>query len=117
MFRRLLTNFKVLLFNFKEYTNAIKIFFLVITDQLQKPQSILKPLRQLLDRFSILRCENIILPKTPEEIEQFKEKLDKLNTILTEINSIIKFEELENITADYKEILRLCKEISSIRKM
>ncbi|XP_058793402.1 uncharacterized protein LOC131665509 [Phymastichus coffea] len=86
-------------------------------EQKHKTLDILKHLRELLDRFSILRCENIILPSGPEELKQFKKTLNNCSDLLTEINRFFNSNEMETIAAYYREFLLMCKEISSIKKM
>jgi hypothetical protein len=64
-----------------------------------------------------LRCENIVLPNTVEEIEQFKQTLADCYSVLQFISDPIEADLLEYLTTNYEEFVTMYNEILNIKKM
>ncbi|XP_011495729.1 PREDICTED: uncharacterized protein LOC105360513 [Ceratosolen solmsi marchali] len=86
----------------------------------QKKYEIKDTLAQLdkfLNRFNVLRCENIILPNTIEDVQRFKQTLTDCYSVLQLISDPIEADILEDLTKNYEEFITLHNEILNIKKI
>ncbi|XP_014204061.1 uncharacterized protein LOC106636235 [Copidosoma floridanum] len=79
--------------------------------------TILPQLKNLLNRFNILRCENTILPANKEEVEEFKKVVTECFETLENISDLAECEALENFSENFKAFTTTSQEINSLKKI
>ena len=74
-------------------------------------------MEKLLERFNVLRCENITIPNTIEELKEFEKTLKDCQTVLQQISNPDESEILEHVSENYGEFITMFQEISNVKKM
>lgn len=64
-----------------------------------------------------MRCENIKLPTTSEEMMELKETFKNCLSVLQQVGHPVESETLENLASHTEEFSKLHQEISQIKKM
>lgn len=90
---------------------------LLDTQKKYEVQNIVRLLEKLLNRFNILRCENVILPSTEEEIREFHKILTDCYEILQQIIDPTESDVFENVATNYEEFITIFQEITNAKKM
>ena len=78
---------------------------------------ILGQLRKLLNKFDVLRCENIIIPENSKELKQLQNLLSECIKILEEIDLPVDPEMMEDARVCYESYNKIYSEILNIKEV
>lgn len=94
------------------------IFLIVESEDSKKLNDILSQLHSLLQPLDTLRCNNIILPETPEEWEELIKNFKSCNATLESIMDLIgtKKESYQNVNSGIKEFINTFNNIEDCAK-
>ncbi|KAL7293383.1 hypothetical protein TKK_0013149 [Trichogramma kaykai] len=102
-----------------DYTDLVQQNTKDFKDKIQKwgINDALLQLKNLLKRFNVLRCENMILPNSPEHMQDLEKVLKECLNALKEVSNPEKCELIEKTSSYYEEFVSIYQEIIQIKKI